>query len=221
MKAASPSVQAQPGTTQQPTRVGSAASSGQQPSPHSSIPGHASSGATARPSADVMHSHPDDYPSGSNTAGTTAALSSQQCCKQNHQAQTGDGTSLLMPSTQEGQVRTADSMPGSTDAAGAIYGAGGLLHGAGGAVHGVRGPVRGTEEAMLDAERAMHDDLWTQAGSIVEYPAAYRLQVRLHCDRAVCPGETGGLLVRRPADVFVTGYLKPTVAVLSSSSWCT
>ena len=198
MKAALPSVQAQPGTLQQPTRVGSAATSGQQPSPHSSTPGHASSSATARsPSADALHSHPGDYPCGSNTVGAAAALSSQQRRMQIHQAQTQVGTSSRLPSTQEGQPRIADSMPGCTDAMRTMYGVRALLHGArgaaherSGAVHGVGGPMRGAEGAMLDAERAMHDHLWTQEASIVDYPAAYRPQVRLHGDPALCQANT-------------------------------
>ena len=188
MKAATPSDQVQPGATQQPTRVRSAATGGQHPSPHPSNPVDASGGATAHsPSADALHRHPDHNTSGS--PSVAAALSSQQRSMQSYSgtilqhthAQTHSGTTLRLACTQEDQARTADDLLGCTDAVGTMDGVGGPLHGA-------RGPMRGAGGPMHDAERAMHDDLWTQEESVVEYPAAYRQQVRLHCDSTLCLG---------------------------------
>ena len=190
MKAASSSALAQLGTTQQITTIRSAATSGQQPSPHSNTPGHVSSRATAgSPSADAINSHPDHYTSGSNTVDLAAALGRQQGNVQGYQAQTQPhrGTSFILPSMQGNQARAADGMPDCTDAMGTMYNAEGRMHedggAVGGAMHGDGAPPGG---AMRGARGAMHDDLWTQEGSIVEYPAAYRQQVRLHCDWTLC-----------------------------------
>ena len=186
MKAASPSPLAQLGTTQQPTTVGSAASSGQQPSPHTSNPGQAYSRATAgSPSADAMHRHSHNCTSGSNTAGVAAALGGHQGIQQGHQvpAQAHHGTSCMLPNTQEQQPRPAGGMPNCTRAVGTMYGVREQLQGAGGGMHEAGG-------AMRDAEGAMHDDLWTQEGSIVDYPSAYRQQVLMLCDWILCWAET-------------------------------
>ena len=220
MKAATPSAQAQPGTTQQPTRVVLAATSGEQPSPHPSNAVYASSRAAGGSlSADALHHHSDHNTSGS--PSVAAALNSQQHSMQSYQAQTQSDTSLLLPHTQEDQTRTADGMHVCTEAVGMMYGVGGLLHGAGGGMRGAGGAMQGARGPMHDAGGPMHDDLWTQEGSVVEYPAAYRQQVRFRCDSTLCQADTSGLLVRRPADIFVTCYLKPTVTVLLCSSWRT
>lgn len=231
MKAASPSVLAQPGTTpQQPTNIRSAATSSQQPSSHTSSPGHAPSRAAANsPSAGAWHSYPDYYTPASRTVGAAATHNSHQHGTQKHQAQAHRGTSFMSPSMQEDQPRTADGVHGWNQALGAMHGvdgegsdagrgmcaaegsvhvAEGSVHIAGGQMQDAGGVMQDAEGLMCDIGAAMHNDLWTQEGSVVAYSAAYRQQVRLHCDQNLCLAFHSGcnvsLRVSTAADILAT-----------------
>ena len=195
MKAASPSALTQVGTTPQPpTRLGSAATSSQQPSPHTSSPVHAlSRAATNSPTAVALHSHPDHCTPASHTVGAAATHNSHRHGTEHYEAQAQRGATFMSPSVQQDQSRTADGMHGCSQALGAVYGAEGEGSDAGtgmcvaeGSVHGAGGAMPDAEGSMCDSGGAMHNDLWTQEGSVVEYPAGYRQQVRLHCDQHLC-----------------------------------
>lgn len=216
MKTASPTALAQPGTTpQQPTRMGPATTSSQQPPSHTSSPGHAPGRAAANsPSAGALHSYPDYYTPASRTVGAAATHNSHRQGTQKHQAQAHRGTSFMSPSVQEDQPRTADAC---NEALRGVYG---VVEGAGSdAARGMcdaGGAMRDAEGSMYDIGDAMHN-----AGSVVEYPAGYRQQVRLHCDQHLCLAFHSGCNVsfayehhcRHPCHLLL-------IAVLLCSSCC-
>ena len=181
MKAASLSSLAQP-VAQQPSGMASPATTGQQPSPLlSSNPGHASSRATARSPPAVL-SYPDHCTHSSNALGLPATHSSHQHGGQSYPAHYD--TSFTLPCAQRDRPGTADNRHDCSDAGGVIHHAGGALCDGGGPMQGAGGAMCDGGGAMCDGERPMHDaggsmydDLWTQEGGVVEYPAAYRQQV--------------------------------------------